>query len=142
MHIQFRNAELQDARCISQLLAELGYTVAPDDVIFHLDSIRNRGGEVLVAVNEVNIWGCITMLLDVRLAEGASGEIATLVVDSRQRGRGIGRGLIAHAKSWFLEKNCHRIRIRANTIRNDAHRFYKNLGFMEIKTQKVLLIDV
>jgi N-acetylglutamate synthase-like GNAT family acetyltransferase len=141
MHIEYRNATSQDATRLSQLLAELGYTVDADEVVFRLESIRTRGGEVIVATDKVNIWGCITLLLDVRLAEGASGEIATLVVDSRQRGRGIGNGLIAQARNWFLKNDCQRVRIRANTIRNDAHRFYLNLGFKEMKTQKVFLMD-
>jgi GNAT superfamily N-acetyltransferase len=68
------------------------------------------------------------------LAEGMFGEILSLVVSKDHRGSGIGTCLIKNAESW-LKPQATKLRIRANSIRLKAHKFYKSLVYIEIKTQ-------
>jgi hypothetical protein len=48
----------------------------------------------------------------------------------------IGRKLLSTAEAW-LAASVGRIRVRANTRRADAHRFYADAGYQEVKTQKI-----
>lgn len=103
--------------------------------------MRAQGGEVLVAELGGVVVGCINAIIDIRLAEGKSGEIVSLVVSEGHRGMGIGKALVKTAESW-LSSRCDNIRVRANAIRRDAHEFYRSLGYQEIKSQKVFTKNV
>ncbi|MDX5594438.1 GNAT family N-acetyltransferase [Pseudovibrio sp. SPO723] len=46
-----------------------------------------------------------------------------------QRGKGIGRAMIAHAKQTAAEKGCCMVQLTSNAQRVDAHRFYLREGF-------------
>ena len=67
-------------------------------------------------------------------SEGGA-EVGGLVVDSRARGQGIGRSLMAAAESWTRERGYTRLMLRSNTIRAEAHRFYQGLGYTIVKSQ-------
>jgi GNAT superfamily N-acetyltransferase len=77
-----------------------------------------------------------------RLAEGRYGEIASLVVDADQRSRGIGAGLVRAAAEWLQDRGMDRMRVRCNSRRERAHRFYERFGFQLTKTQKVFDIPI
>ncbi|MCG8615435.1 MAG: GNAT family N-acetyltransferase, partial [Desulfobacterales bacterium] len=102
----------------------------------NIRAIREKGGEVIVAAERSEVVGCVCVLMDARLAEGVYAEIVSLVVSENCRGTGIGKGLVTEAEKWSGEK-VNKIRVRANAIRDNAHRFYKSLGYDEIKTQKI-----
>lgn len=138
--IQYRSATLDDNSDIASLLNELGYQVSSDEVKTRLTEIRYSEGAVLVAVqNSCDIIGCVHVFMDLRLAEGRAAEIVSLVVGSRLRGSGVGSQLVARAKAWAGERGCSRLRVRANAIRKEAHRFYRQQGFDLVKTQKVFI---
>jgi GNAT superfamily N-acetyltransferase len=82
------------------------------------------------------VVGCVGAIIDARLAAGVNGEIVSLVVLEPFRGRGIGKRLVEVAEAW-LAAFVGRIRVRANTRRVDAHRFYADAGYQEVKTQKI-----
>ena len=122
-------------------MSELGYEVDRNTLCRRIDSIRAHGGEVIVAEAGGEVIGCINSIIDIRLAEGKTGEIVSLVVSKEHRGLGIGKALVKSAESW-LGSRCDIIRVRANTIRNEAHDFYKLLGYKEIKSQKIFTKNV
>jgi len=68
------------------------------------------------------------------VSEGTA-EVGGLVVDSRARGKGIGRTLMTAAEAWARERGYTRLMLRSNTIRAEAHRFYQNLGYTIVKSQ-------
>lgn len=135
----FRFAETEDTPAIVHLLRELGYSSEEKIIQNRLSKIRERDGRVIVAIQKNEIVGCVHVFIDLRLAEGEVGEIVSLIVKRELRGQGIGKKLIDEAKGWLTGKNCPKIRVRANAIREQAHQFYKWQGFDEIKSQKVLL---
>ena len=92
--------------------------------------------EVFVAKIHDRVVGCVGAIIDVRLATGISGEIVSLVVSEPHRGNGIGRGLVEVAESWLTQRVV-KIRVRANSIRSEAHAFYLKMGYQESKTQKI-----
>lgn len=138
--MKIRNVTKKDLSAIVQLMNELGYSSDKDQIRNRISEIKKRDGEVLVAVDDRDeILGCVHTLIDVRLAEGKIGEIVSLVVKRSARGEGIGTTLLEEATKWLHQSGCKTIRIRANTIRKEAHQFYRNHGFEEVKTQKIFL---
>jgi N-acetylglutamate synthase-like GNAT family acetyltransferase len=123
---------------VAKLLKQLGYDVAPAELENRMTEIFHNKGNVFVGIDEEgNVVGCVHALIDTRLAGGRFGEIVSLVVDETLRGKGIGKKLIETAEKWFKSKGMNRLRVRCNTIRNEAHEFYGHLGFTEKKSQKI-----
>lgn len=139
--IAIRACREQDLAELKSLMADLGYERTEQDLSVTVREIRQRRGEVFVADKQGNAIGCICALLDIRLAAGTYGEIVSLVVSERFRGNGVGRMLVAHAENWLGER-VEKIRLRANTIRIQAHGFYSSLGYEEKKSQKVFVKKV
>lgn len=55
--------------------------------------------------------------------------MTTLVVDTKCRGRGIGRALLEVAEAWALANGAGRISLTSGTQRDDAHVFYARVGY-------------
>ena len=121
------------------LLEQLGYTVSPRDLQERIDLIESKVDSVIFVAekNDKQILGCVHVIIDSRLAEGTFGEIVSLVVDEKERGKKIGRKLVNAAVSWVSDKGNSRVRVRCNVKRHDAQLFYTHLGFEEIKSQKI-----
>ena len=134
MKITIRQLSHDDNKIVQQLMYELGYPVDEKELIFNINMINQRNGIILVAELGGNVVGCLSAVINVSLAEGMFGEIVSLVVSREYRGSGIGKCLVKQAEDW-LKPKVEKIRIRANTIRLEAHKFYKSLGYREVKTQ-------
>lgn len=136
--MKLRYASEKDIQDIVKLVNELGYQADDKLIKDRLEKIKQRNGRVIVAEDEnKNVIGCVHAFIDLRLAEGEIGEIVSLVVNKNARGQGIGTKLLNEAKKWISETGCVNIRIRANVKREDAHQFYKEHGFEELKSQKI-----
>ena len=121
------------------LMNTLGYSVDSDTTLeTRIAAIRAQDGDVFVAERDGQVVGCINTIIDIRLAEGITGEIVSLVVAEGERGMGIGKGLIKVAEEW-LDGRCDQIRIRANAKRANSHQFYERLGYNQIKQQKIFI---
>lgn len=141
MAIDIRSAQSTDIPQFVTLMGELGYEANPESLELLILEIRKGYGEVLVAEMEGLVVGCINAIIDLRLAEGRTGEIASLVVSAQHRGCGIGGALLQHAEDW-LQSRVNLIRIRANVKRASSHQFYASAGYAEIKEQKVFIKNV
>ena len=53
-------------------------------------------------------------------------------------GAGIGSRLVDAAERWAIRRGLARMRVRSNTVRERAHRFYARLGYVVVKTQSAL----
>jgi GNAT superfamily N-acetyltransferase len=138
MKCNCRHYQNSDLVTLQSLILELGYNVGTHDLEKNIHEINLRGGAIFVAEVNEEIVGSICMIIDARLAEGVYAEIVSLVVTKNYRGKGIGKQLVNQAELW-ARKYVNKLRVRANVTRNDAHKFYKSLGFKESKEQKVLL---
>ena len=133
--ITIRKLSQDDIKIVQQLMHELGYPLDEKELLFNVNMINQRNGIILVAELDGKVVGCLSAVINVSLAEGMFGEIVSLVVSKKYRGLGIGKSLVIQAEDW-LKPKVGKIRIRANTIRLKAHKFYKLLGYKEVKTQK------
>ena len=57
--------------------------------------------------------------------------IESVRVDAKVRGQGIGRGMMLWAIERAKEKGCIFMQLTTHSSRNNAHRFYERLGFMQ-----------
>ena len=137
--IAIRPATVNDAPAVTVLLDQLGYAEDHETIRHRLRELAGRAdSEVLVAEDHRRrITGCVHVLIDHRLAEGRRGEITGIVVAANLRSRGTGARLVQAAAVWLQNRGIARLRVRCNTARNRAHRFYERLGFHPAKTQKV-----
>lgn len=89
---------------------------------------------VLVAQSEKGVVG-----LAVLLSRGPSGfagavprkviEVDNLVVRADQRGRKIGRRLLAAAVEWSRQRRATHVEVAVHDFNRDAKRFYESFGF-------------
>lgn len=63
------------------------------------------------------------------LIELEYAEIGGLVVDSDYRRQGIGLKLMRTCEEWVKENGYREIRLRSGGQRNEAHEFYKKVGY-------------
>src|SRR5688572_3659018 len=141
MEFSIREAGLPDAETISELTHQLGYDVPVKETAYNLNVITANPDEIVyLALHENKVIGWIHIFHTTRLESGTFCELGGLVVDAQYRSHGIGRLLVNRAKEWCISRKVPVLRLRSNIIRNEAHRFYQNLGFREIKQQKVFEI--
>jgi ribosomal protein S18 acetylase RimI-like enzyme len=60
--------------------------------------------------------------------------IEDVVVDTNQRGRGVGRELILHAIEYSRSKGAKSVELTSRPSRVEANRLYKKLGFIPRET--------
>jgi len=58
-----------------------------------------------------------------------SGLIEDVVVSQSHQRQGIGKKMMEHAVEVCKSKSCYKAVLSSNVKRNNAHEFYKNLGF-------------
>jgi GNAT superfamily N-acetyltransferase len=133
-----RPATIEDASAINLLAESLGYLPGSDEELaYRLENlISSDTDEVWVAENEMDVVGWIHFFVAKRIASTSFVEIGGIVVDSDFRNKGIGKDLIAEAKNWAVAKNI-KLRVRSDSKREDAHRFYASTGFKKLKNQDV-----
>jgi GNAT superfamily N-acetyltransferase len=140
MKAEIRLANTNDSPGINQLTQQLGYEAMPEDTLQRISEINELKNHcIYVAADGEKVTGWIHAFLAISVESGKYIEIAGLVVSEKQRGLGIGKLLVEKVLEWSLEMNCPKIRVRCNTKRKEAHKFYEKLGFAEIKEQKVFL---
>lgn len=138
MSTSTRTATINDVEYITELSCQLGYETTREKTRQRLTEILNHTDNcVFVVVNNAKVIGWIHGFYSLRVESENFVEIGGLVVDNNYRNKGIGKLLIETVYNWSRLKECNTIRVRSNTIRKEAHQFYKNLGFTETKEQKV-----
>ena len=89
---------------------------------------------VLVAQSEEGVVGLAVLLT--RAPSGFAGavprkviEVDNLVVRADQRGRKVGRRLLAAAVEWSRQRRATHVEVAVHDFNRDAKRFYENFGF-------------
>jgi len=87
--------------------------------------------KVFVVEKNDEIIGSYALLIMDNLAhQGAkSGIVEDVVVKENFRSQGIGKLMMEHAMSICREFKCYKLVLSSNQVREEAHRFYENLGF-------------
>jgi GNAT superfamily N-acetyltransferase len=89
---------------------------------------------VLVAQSEAGVVGLVVLLI--RAPSGFAGavprkviEVDNLVVRADQRGRKVGRRLLAAAVEWSRQRRATHVEVTVHDFNRDARRFYESFGF-------------
>ena len=133
---RFRTAEVRDVPALAALAGELGYATTPDEMARRLAALDDRDA-VFVAEHDGACVAWIQVSIVESLESRRFAEIRGLVVGEAQRGGGIGAALVAAAEEWARSRDCPRVRVRSNVVRERTHRFYERLGYHAVKSQKV-----
>ena len=134
--ISVRPARLSEADDIARLTAQLGYDVDGPAVAARLSRILARADQRLLVVEfEGRLAGWVHAIVWEFVDSGAFVVIAGLVVDRSVRRKGIGRMLVASVEDWAVEQECTIVRLCSSVGRTEAHRFYEQLGYSNIKSQ-------
>ena len=59
------------------------------------------------------------------------GVIENVVTHSSYRRQGIGTRMMRHALALAWERNCYKVMLLSGAGREEAHKFYENLGFRQ-----------
>lgn len=137
--IVIREATSMDIPVLLGLLYELGRPkpqLDSDVDIFRglvRQHISDSDKKILVAViDQVKLVGMASILFLPRLNQNtAELYVPELVIDKRYQNMGIGSKLINSCIDIGKKKKCHRIRLESGNQRNQAHQFYKQLGFLQ-----------
>jgi GrpB-like predicted nucleotidyltransferase (UPF0157 family)/GNAT superfamily N-acetyltransferase len=125
-----REARTEDASGLAQLLGELGYPATAEEVQQRIAAHLLPGTRIFLAESVGRPVGlasfhCIPLIHE----DGWLGRITSLVVAESQRGRGLGRRLVAAAEEFAWASGCQRVEVTSGDHRPEAHRFYEHLGY-------------
>lgn len=125
-----RAATAGDARAISRLIDQLGYSASEREVAERLATMQRDERLVLVAELDGQLVGCLsTSIMRVLHRPAPVGRISMMVVDETVRGRGIGAALVRAAERALAAAGCGLVEVTSNLARTEAHRFYERLGY-------------
>jgi len=131
-----RMATLSDSIAINLLSTHLGYGETAQNIAdIRLKNILDSSvDKVYVYQQDNTILAWLHLFKAHRVASNTFYEIAGLVVAPSARNKGIARELIAFATRSLTDSQ---LRVRCNSQRESAHKFYEKVGFERTKTQYV-----
>lgn len=138
MQFRIRPANKDDAKHLVSLVSQLGYESSPSQIESRVPTILNQQGHaVWVAEFEGTLIGWIHAFIAYRVESDPFVEIGGLVVAADFQHKGVGRGLVSAVEHWVHQSDLTTLRVRSNIKRSGALNFYTNLGFEEVKVQRV-----
>jgi len=141
--VLIRKAAPDDYSSLAELAAQLGHQEEPGKLRSRLLSLLGQPDQVIfVAEFEQEIVGWVHGYLYNFLYLDLACELAALVVDQAHRQLGIGRMLVDAIEKWASAQGCHQVSLRSNIKREEAHKFYKAIGYDLRKTQHIFEKDL
>jgi GNAT superfamily N-acetyltransferase len=141
--VTIRNADLADAAVIAELSGQLGYPDREQAIAERLACILGRKGTaVFVAELDGKVVGWAHAAGQQFIESPPFAELAGLVVDRDARRLGVGSRLVEACAQWARNQGFGQIRVRCNVVREDAHQFYRKVGFAKLKSQIVFRMDL
>lgn len=137
MELEVRPIAREDAAA-AVLLIEAGSLTPEAEHVDDLDAYwnaveetRRRSGDVLVAQADGEVVGVCQVMVFPHLQHtgGWCCEVESVHVRSDLRSRGVGTRLLTAAEEVARKNGCYRIQLTSRNVREDAHRFYRRLGF-------------
>ncbi len=134
--MKIRRPHAGDAAALAVLLQELGTTIPVATLAGRLREGLADANQRLLLAGEDQALGLIQAFRTQRITRGTFIEIGSLVVRQQARRQGIARALVEQIRDWAETEELP-LRVRCNTTREQAHRFYETLGFRREKNQAV-----
>jgi GNAT superfamily N-acetyltransferase len=131
--MECRPASAEDADRVAELLEQLGYPTSPETADRRLQALTaSPHDEVWVAEQEGTVVGLVSIHVSGALErDGEVAKVNAIVVDEAARRQGIGKQLMALAEREARRRGCVLLFLTTAERRQDAHAFYRGLGFEE-----------
>jgi GNAT superfamily N-acetyltransferase len=137
--IEIRNAAINDASDISCLSEQLGYPASEAFIKDQLNAVSNSDDNIayvaVVPDGQISAW--IHAHKSQSIQSGARAEISGFIVSEGFRGNGVGTKLLEAVEKWAIQNQLPKLRVRSNSEREGAKKFYTNKGFSISKQQRV-----
>jgi RimJ/RimL family protein N-acetyltransferase len=129
--VLIRPARFADGPSVARLMTELGYPQPPQDADAWLAGWSgDPRAIVLVAELDGSLAGVIAAHAVPYLERsGSFVRVVALVVDRTRRRAGVGRRMLDAVEGWAADLGCRDIEVTSRRSRDDAHAFYRALGF-------------
>ena len=137
--MRIRKARDSDIDVLLELSDQLGHPATREDFQKQF-SVLSQNDDHIILVAETKdqgVIGWVHALIRLLLFSEPRAEIGGLVVDEKNRGKGIGRLLLAAAEKWAKSKDISIIVVRSNVIRQEAQEFYPNVGYTHVNSHHV-----
>jgi ribosomal protein S18 acetylase RimI-like enzyme len=89
--------------------------------------------------NESGLIVAMLTLIIIKIPSGKYAQIEDVVVDSKYRGKGIGRNLVESAILLARENHVKQVHLTSNPLRIKANKLYMKLGFIKRDTNVYFL---
>ena len=125
-----RPATKADAPQLATLFALLGHRIKPAQIEANLQLMKKASDQLLVAARGKDVVAACAVQATVHPHRDVPvGRITILVVAEAERGKGLGRQLVAEAERLLGERGCKLVEVTSNERLTPAHRFYQHLGY-------------
>ena len=131
--MECRPASAVDSDRVAELLEQLGYPATPEATRHRLQGLAaSRNDEVWVAERDGTVVGLVAIHVSASLErDGEVAKVNAIVVDEAARRQGVGKELMAIAERETRRRGCVLLFLTTAERRQDAHTFYRGLGFEE-----------
>ena len=133
MAVTIRDAGPRDAPALVELVGQLGYPAAAEQLVERLARLAGSGEDRCVVaelggelVGLASIHTSLSVVHDRPVAR-----LSAIVVGERHRGRGVGQALVAALEAEARARGCQLLFLTTAEHRAGAHAFYRRLGFEE-----------
>ena len=131
--MECRPASAEDAARVAELLEQLGYPSSAEAAARRLQALAaSPHDEVWVAELDGTVVGLVAIHVSSSLErDGDVAKVSAIVVDEAARRQGVGEQLMALAEREARRRGCVLLFLTTSERRQDAHAFYRGLGFQE-----------
>jgi GNAT superfamily N-acetyltransferase len=132
--MKIRELSSDDYQSMVSLLKQLGYGDNDAESLSKRYAVfKNHEGIVFVVedvAKKVVGFAAITVMPLIH-CDGFLARIAGICIDEKYRSAGIGADLLKFIENYSVEKGCVLLEVTTNLVREKAHQFYLNNGFVE-----------
>lgn len=130
---------MNDVSDISELSKQLGYPASESEIKERLITILHSNNDIVYVAylpdGKTIAW--IHLFKSYRVESGLFAEIGGFIVSKSFRSQGIGKKLLEVAEKWTIKMKLPHLRVRSKIERENAKKFYSNMGFSVLKKQRV-----
>ncbi len=135
-----RRVRIDDSGSIQNLSAQLGYVYSETETISNIEEISNSHNDMCyVLLENDSVKGYIHIQLHITLYMPKVINVLGLVIDENCRKKSYGRMLMNAAEKWAKENNCTGVRLNSGESREEAHLFYRKIGYTNNKNHKCFI---
>ena len=137
----FRKINIADAPEVAEICKEaLGYDINVESVKRQIEKLTNdKNQHIIIGYEDENtrkIIGFVHAQMYESFYSDLGLNILGLAVNPDFQGKGIGKKLMSKLENYAVDNNISFVRLNSALRREDAHNFYKHIGYTCDKVQK------